>query len=331
MVLHLRSIVQRLLEIVDLKKDDLIIDIGSNDGTLLKQYPSNTGLELIGIDPSGVKFKKYYPSHIELIPEFFSPENIARKLRGKKVQVITSIAMLYDLEDPILFVRQIYDTLAEDGIWVFEQSYLPSMLATSSYDTICHEHLEYYALHQVKFMMDEVGFKILDVELNDVNGGSFKVTVAKSNSKYVPMRSVTECTAREKKQQLDTLQAYEAFGLNVGAHRMNLISLINEIIQNGKTIFGYGASTKGNVILQYCGLSAKEIPFIAEVNEDKFGSFTPATLIPIISEKQARAMKPDYFLVLPWHFRKGILEKENEFLSSGGAFIFPLPKIEIVR
>jgi hypothetical protein len=285
---------------------------------------------LTGIDPTGAKFKKYYPSHIGLIPDFFSFENVNKKFPGRKAKVITSIAMFYDLEDPITFVKNIHAALAEDGIWVFEQSYLPSMLETNSYDTICHEHLEYYALHQIKYMMDKVGFKIIDVELNDVNGGSFRITVAKNNSGYVANKSVSECTANEKKLQMDTLKPYEEFRKNVEAHKQKLVALIDEITKTGKRIFGYGASTKGNVILQYCGLSVKDIPFIAEVNEDKFGSFTPFTHIPIISEKEARAMKPDYFLVLPWHFRKGILEKEKEFLRSGGKFIFPLPKIEIV-
>jgi len=330
MVKHLQSVVQYVLSVVSLKKDDLIIDVGSNDSTLLQHYPSDKGLVLTGIDPTGAKFKKYYPAHIGLIPDFFSSENINKKFPGKKAKVITSIAMFYDLEDPITFVKNIHVALADDGIWVFEQSYLPSMLATNSYDTICHEHLEYYSLLQIKYMMDKVGFEIIDVELNDINGGSFRITVAKNNSGYVANKSVAECAANEKKLLVDTLKPYEVFRKSVEAHKQKLIVLIAEIKKTGKRIFGYGASTKGNVVLQYCGLSINDIPFIAEVNEDKYGSFTPFTHIPIISEKEAKGMKPDYFLVLPWHFRKGILEKEKEFLKSGGKFIFPLPEIEIV-
>ena len=330
MVKHLTTIVKHVLSLVEIKKDDLIIDIGSNDSTLLQQYPSDKGLVLTGIDPTGTKFKKYYPSHISLIPDFFSFENVNKKFPDKKAKVITSIAMFYDLEDPIAFVKNIHSVLADDGIWVFEQSYLPLMLETNSYDTICHEHLEYYALHQIKYMMDKVGFKIIDVELNDINGGSFRITTAKHSSSYIPKQNVSECAANEKNLQIDLLKPYEEFQKNVKAHKLKLVSLIREIKQSGKKIFGYGASTKGNVILQYCGTTVNDIPFIAEVNEDKFGSFTPFTHIPIISEKEAKAMKPDYFLVLPWHFRKGILEKEKDFLQSGGKFIFPLPKIEIV-
>jgi hypothetical protein len=330
MVKHLQSIVQKILSIVSLKKDDLIIDIGSNDSTLLQSYSANQDLQLAGIDPTGVKFKKYYPKHIQLIPEFFSAQAVNKNFPSKKAKVITSIAMFYDLESPIDFIKQIHEVLADDGVWVFEQSYLPAMLATNSYDTICHEHLEYYALGQIKWMMDKIGFKIIDVKLNDINGGSFRVTVAKKEFNHIAKSIVVELFEKEKKLLLDTLKPYHDFVKNVYQHKEELCKLINKIHQSGKKIFGYGASTKGNVLLQYCGLTTNEIPYIAEVNEDKFDSFTPFTHIPIISEKEARAMNPDYFLVLPWHFRKGILEKELTFLGSRGKFIFPLPKIEIV-
>ena len=330
MVKHLTAIVKEIIASADLKKDDLIIDIGSNDSTLLQQYPNDNGLILMGIDPTGVKFKKYYPSHINLIPDFFSFANINKKFPNKKAKVITSIAMFYDLEEPISFVKQIHEALADDGVWIFEQSYMPTMLETNSYDTICHEHVEYYSLRQIKYMLDKVGFKIIDVVLNDVNGGSFRITTAKNSSVYIPKSTVLKYESAEQKRMLDILKPYEIFKKNVELHKQKLISLIREIQQQGQKIFGYGASTKGNVILQYCGLTPNDIPYIAEVNEDKFGSYAPFTHIPIISEKEARSMKPDYFLVLPWHFRKGILEKEKEFLNSGGKFIFPLPQIEIV-
>lgn len=330
MVRHLQDLVKYVQTIADLKKGDLILDIGSNDSTLLQAYPSDKGLSLTGIDPTGIKFKQYYPKHIELIPDFFTYDNVRKKFADRKAKVITSIAMFYDLENPISFVKDIYDSLADDGIWVFEQSYLPLMMEVNAYDTICHEHLEYYGLFQIKWMMDKVGFKIIDVELNDTNGGSFRITAAKAKSKYSVKPSVAEVTAKENKLNLNSVKPFEEFKKDVLKHKSELCELISKINLEGKKIFGYGASTKGNVILQYCGLTPKEIPCIAEVNEDKFGSLTPFNHIPIISEKEARAMKPDYFLVLPWHFRNGIIEKEKNFLNSGGKIIFPLPKIEIV-
>lgn len=330
MVRHLRDIVSYAVSLVNPAEGNLIVDIGSNDSTLLQGYPTDRNLQFYGIDPTGKKFSKYYPDYIKLVPDFFSAEALKKAAPGKKAKIITSIAMFYDLEAPTQFVKEIMDSLADDGIWIFEQSYLPLMLSTNAYDTICHEHLEYYGLGQIKWLMDHVGFKIIDVELNDINGGSFRVTVAKENSAYAVSESVNNITNKEAKLELTTLKPYEEFYQNIISHRDELRELIDRLTASGKKVFGYGASTKGNVILQYCGFTGKEIPYIAEVNEDKFGHCTPHTHIPIISEKEALEKKPDYYLVLPWHFRKGILEKEKKFRENGGKFIFPLPTIEIV-
>lgn len=330
MVRHLKEIVAYATSVVNLTEGDLIVDIGSNDSTLLQSYPPDKKLLLSGIDPTGKKFAKYYPEHIRLVPDFFSAQAVQKIAPGRKAKIITSIAMFYDLEEPALFVKEVMDSLSDEGIWIFEQSYLPLMLSTNAYDTICHEHLEYYALSQIKWMMDRAGFKIIDVALNDTNGGSFRVTVAKEKSTYPVSDSVKNVMENEKKLMLDTLKPFEEFKQNISKHKQELSALINRLNAEGKKVFGYGASTKGNVILQYCGFTDKEIPYIAEVNEDKFGHCTPYTHIPIISEKEASKMNPDYYLVLPWHFRKGILEKEKEFREKGGKFIFPLPSIEIV-
>jgi hypothetical protein len=330
MVRHLRDIVAYATSLAKPAEGDLIIDIGSNDSTLLQGYPTDKKLRFYGIDPTGKKFAKYYPDYIHLVPDFFSAEAVKKIDTDKKAKIITSIAMFYDLEDPTLFVKEIMNSLADDGIWIFEQSYLPLMISTNAYDTVCHEHVEYYALEQIKWIMDSVGFKIIDVELNDINGGSFRVTVAKEQSNYTVSDSVRNITDKENQLNLKSLKPYDEFNQNIIKHRNELRELIDKLTASGKKVFGYGASTKGNVILQYCGFTTKEIPYIAEVNEDKFGHCTPYTHIPIISEKDAREMKPDYYLVLPWHFRKGILEKESEFRKNGGKFIFPLPSIEIV-
>jgi len=330
MTAHLKDIVDKCIKSVSPKQNDLIIDIGSNDGTLLKQYPQNRYL-LVGVDPTGLKFQKYYTHNITLIPEFFTSRVIKDKFGNKRAKIITSIAMFYDLESPLDFVKQIYEILDNDGIWVLEQSYMPLMIKRNAYDTICHEHLEYYGLKQVKWIFDKIGFKILDIELNDINGGSFKLTVAKKTSERKESTDlINKILKNETKLKLHTLEPYMKFQDNIIRHRKELLSLIKDLKNQNKTIFGYGASTKGNVILQYCGLTEKEIPYIAEVNEDKFGLYTPNTNIPIIPEKEAKAMKPDYFLALPWHFRENFLIREKEYLKNGGKFIFPLPKIEIV-
>jgi len=330
MVRHLENKVQKILTYVDLKKEDLVIDIGSNDGTLLKSYPTKSAT-LVGIDPSGKNFQSFYPSHVQLIPEFFSANTIRQNFPNQKAMIVTSISMFYDLEQPLKFAEQISETLDDKGIWITEQSYLPSMLEMNSYDTICHEHLEYYGLKQIKWIADGAGLKIIDVEFNKINGGSFSVALAKSNSEIKSNEGIINAILnQESVQGLSSLTPYEQFKRRVFAHREQLLSFFEQLRNENKKIFGYGASTKGNVLLQFCNLSEKDLPFIAEVNQDKFGCFTPGTLIPIVSEVEAKRMNPDYFFVLPWHFRENIISREKEYLRSGGRLVFPLPSLEVV-
>lgn len=330
MVNHLVEKVAYLERLIPLADGDVVVDIGSNDATTLKAYTSST-IKRIGIDPTGNKFSKYYPPEISLIADFFSADAY-RSLENKQAKVITSIAMFYDLESPIGFAKQIETILAHDGVWHFEQSYMPSMLRTNSYDTICHEHLEYYSLSVVKKILENAGLRIVEVVMNAVNGGSFAVTAAKATNTSIKANHavIDWLLGQEDRMGLNTPRPYRDFEERVFRHREDLIRLIRSLNADGKTILGYGASTKGNVVLQFCGLTKKDIPAIAEVNQEKFGRVTPGSHIPIISEAEAKAMKPDYFLVLPWHFKDGILRRETEYLSAGGRFIFPFPEIEIV-
>lgn len=330
MVDHLSHKVRYLERLVPLRSGDVVVDIGSNDATTLKAY-SNTQIRRIGIDPTGKKFAQYYTDDIKLLPDFFSRAAFI-SVESKPVRVVTSIAMFYDLENPVRFVKDVESILADDGIWHFEQSYMPSMLRLNSYDTICHEHLEYYSLGVVKEILTAAGMKIIDVVMNAVNGGSFAVTAAKlSNKTFKSNQAVIDwMLEQEDRIGLGTPKPYRDFEERVYRHREDLTRLIRSLVADGKKILGYGASTKGNVVLQFCGLTTDDIPAIADVNPDKFGCFTPGTLIPIISEAEARAMKPDYFLVLPWHFKDGILRREKDYLANGGKMIFPFPEIEIV-
>ena len=329
MVAHLTNKIRMLERMVKLTDGDLVIDIGSNDATTLKAYSGKH--RKVGIDPTGKKFISYYKNGITLIPDFFTAELFRSQFPTGRAKIITSIAMFYDLESPMTFVRDVDSILADDGIWHFEQSYMPSMLRTNSYDTICHEHLEFYSFKVIKNLLDTCGMRVVDVQMNAINGGSFAVTACKNNAPYrsnLPI--INWMLQQEGDMGLDTPKPYRDFEEKVFKHRKNLIELMDAIISDGKKIFGYGASTKGNVLLQFCELNSKHIPCIADVNELKFGSFTPGTNIPIISEKEAHSMKPDYFLVLPWHFKHNILEREQAFTAQGGKFIFPLPEIEIV-
>jgi hypothetical protein len=329
MVKHLSNKIHSLEKMVLLNENDLVIDIGSNDATSLKAYRSKC--RKVGIDPTGIKFKEFYSNDISLIPDFFNEAVFRREFPNDKAKIITSIAMFYDLENPVQFVNDIYNCLDDQGIWHFEQSYMPSMLRTNSYDTICHEHLEFYSFKVIKNLLESCNMKVIDVQMNSINGGSFAVTAAKGNSNLKSNTPIINWMLRQEDDMcLDTIKPYKEFEERVFKHRKNLKELIHSLAEDGKKVFGYGASTKGNVLLQFCEFTTDQIPFIAEVNEQKFGSFTPGTNIPIISEKEAHDLKPDYFLVLPWHFKNSILEREQEFMENGGKFIFPLPEIEII-
>jgi NDP-4-keto-2,6-dideoxyhexose 3-C-methyltransferase len=330
MVDHLQAKAGSIRGRINLNPGDLILDIGSNDSTLL-QALDGPGLRLVGMDPTGIKFREYYPAHIRLIPEFFSADRFHREFGPDAAKVVTSIAMFYDLEAPLEFVRQVYEVLSADGIWVFEQSYLPSMLSRNSYDTVCHEHVEYYAFKQILWMLDQAGFAALDVELNDINGGSFSITAAKKAAGYPANdAALGKLMREEEKLGLSGEEIYARFRERVLRQRTDLRNFLRQEKEKGRRIFGYGASTKGNVLLQFCGITAEDLPCIAEVNSDKFGTYTPGSRIPIVSEEEARSRHPDGFLVLPWHFRDAIVARESRFLADGGKLIFPLPNLEVV-
>lgn len=330
MVRHLHRRVTAAQALAQPQRGDVILDIGSNDSTTLRAYGDN-GFRLLGIDPSAAKFRQYYPDWVDCVPDFFSARTFQARLGHAKAKIVTSISMFYDLEDPTDFMRQVHDILADDGIWVFEQSYLPLMIDRDAYDTICHEHVSYYALRQIQWMTEAVGLEILDVELNDVNGGSFCVTAAKKGSSHRPnQQTIDRLLAEEIRNGYGGGATYAAFRDRVIEHRSVLTTTIRSLRNDGKLVCGYGASTKGNVVLQYCGFTAEDIPVIAEVNPDKYGSYTPYTLIPIASEADVHARQPDYLFVLPWHFRENIITREQSYLDRGGKLLFPLPLTEIV-
>ena len=329
MVRHLTQKIGKLEQFAELKAGDTVLDIGSNDATSLKAYQT-ASLKRIGIDPTGAKFRQYYPDDIKLVPDFFNAKNFD-SVSKERAKIITSIAMFYDLEDPIAFARDIAHCLAPDGVWHFEQSYMPSMLRLTSYDTICHEHVEYYSLQVVEKILAAADMKVLDVQMNAVNGGSFAVTAGHKTTTRKANRPVIDwLLSQEERMGLATPRPYREFEERVFRHREDLRRLLRALRDDGKRIVGYGASTKGNVVLQYCGIGPDLVEAVAEVNPDKFGHVTPGSHIPIVSETDALKMKPDYYLVLPWHFKDNILQREQKFLADGGKMIFPFPEIEIV-
>ncbi len=327
MVEHLGNMVKKLISMVQFDPGDLVVDIGSNDGTTLGFFSPD--LSLLGIDPSASKFGQYYREDILRIPEFFSRATLEGVVGEKKAKAITSFAMLYDLEDPLSFAQDVSSCLSAEGIWLFEQSYLPSMIENLAFDTICHEHVEYYGLHQIKYMLEHSGMRILDAGLTPTNGGSFWVAAVHQNSSYPELAANV---SRLLKYELDhgylTSSPLEKFARQTNDMRYILKESITGLSSRGAHIAGLGASTKGNVLLQYAELGRSEIESIGEVNEEKIGCFTPGTWIPIQSQADVLRSNPDFLLVLPWHFRDFFIKSD---IFENFRLIFPLPSFNVVQ
>jgi SAM-dependent methyltransferase len=327
---HLKGISDEAAGMVE-KKDARVLDIGCNDGTLLNCYPK--AFVKFGIDPSDIA--QEIKGDITVVQDTFPSEQLDKEAGGKKFDIITSIAMFYDLEDPVAFVKNIKHSLAAEGVWIFEMSYMPSMLKMNSYDTICHEHLEYYSLAVIEDILKRADMKVVRVGMNDINGGSIRCYAAHGdNFKFTKkdfIRSLESVRQEEFDLELDTDKPYRNFQERINVHKEELTSLLKKLKADGKRIHIYGASTKGNTILQWCGIDRFIIDYAADRNPEKNGARTLGTDIPIISEEESRALKPDYYFVLPWHFKKEFLERERETLNKGIGMIFPLPTIDIIK
>ncbi|MDD5208701.1 MAG: class I SAM-dependent methyltransferase [Elusimicrobiales bacterium] len=328
---HLKGIAEAAAAIVG-KPAAMVLDIGCNDGTLFNYYPA--GYKKFGVDPSDVA-QGIDRAAATVIRDIFPSAELATRVGQDKFDIITSIAMFYDLEDPIAFAKGIKSALGPDGIWIFEMSYMPTMLKMNSYDTICHEHLEYYSLAVIENILKQSGLKIFNVTQNDINGGSLRCYATHANNfKYKNeefSRNIQRLHQEEFDLELDTDKPYKNFQERIALHRDELQLLLRKLKKEGKKIHIYGASTKGNTILQWCGIDNHIVDYAAERNPEKYGAHTLGTDIPIISEAESRAMSPDYYLVLPWHFKEEFIEREKEVLEKGIGLIFPLPEIEIVK
>ena len=338
---ELKGIVNSITDIVKLKENDLWVDIACNDGTLLSYVPNN--LLRVGIDPVDDSYKIESEKHSNLIIQDYFSHDVFKnsKFGNLKAKVITTIAMFYDLEEPKTFVNDIVKVLDDNGVWVLQLSYTPLMIEQLAFDNICHEHVYYYSLFNIKKMFKECGMDIVDVQLNDTNGGSFRIYCMKENSDKTkfgtqPYRDI--CRFRinsllqyEESLKLDSVDTWVDFYNRINELKEKTVSFIKSEKEKGKKIWGYGASTKGNTLLQYFGLDHTLIDGIAERSPYKFGLKTVGTNIPIYSEQEMRDQKPDYLLVLPWHFINEFVERESDFLKNGGKFIVPCPKFEIIE
>jgi len=326
----LADIVMRAETLVELSDGDNVIDIGANDGTLLRHY-KNKNLKSIGFEPAKNLVEEAGQGTSKIINAFFSYEKFIEEFPNQKSKVITSIAMFYDLQDPNKFVGDIAKILDKDGVWIVQMNYLVTMLENNAFDNIVHEHLEYYSLKSLEYLLKRHNLTIFDAELNDVNGGSIR-TYIKHNSceKFPVTNKVKEIIDYEDRLGLDDIQPYQQFSERISELKKVTYEFIKNQIEKGKTVYAYGASTRGNTLLQFYNLDYKMIKAIADRNPIKWGKKTAGTNIPIISEEQARKEKPDYFLILPWYFIDEFRNRETEYLKNGGKFIVPLPSFQIV-
>jgi cyclopropane fatty-acyl-phospholipid synthase-like methyltransferase len=325
---HMKMICLKLKKKANLQKGDAILDIASNDGTLLNFYGKD--FFKVGIDPTIKKYKKYYSKINISISNFFSFNRI-RKYTKKKFKIITALSVFYDMKNPNIFLNDVYKLLDDNGVLLLEQADLHSIIKLKMFDTICHEHLEYYSHDLIFQLAKKNNFKVFDIQSNDINGASTQYYLCKNNSKYkVNNKKINGFLSREKKLKLNKEKTYKIFFNEIELISKNLRNLLIGLKKQKKTIHGYGASTKGNVLLQYFKIGKNIIDCISDRNPVKNGKYTPGTKIKIVSEQISRKLNPDYYLVLPWHFKDEILKREKKIMNSGTKFIFPLPKIKII-
>ena len=329
MVSHLESHVHRLVAFAKPRKGEVVLDIGCNDGTLLNTYGAEAGLVRIGMDPSSAKFRSHFQSDIQVVYDFFSAAGARTLIGDRQIKIITSIAMFYDLDDPMAFMRDVRALLAPDGVWALELSYLPLFMTQLSYDQMCHEHVTYLALTQMDWMMKRTGLKILDVSFNDVNGGSFFIIAARDDAPYQPETAKIKAIL-DAERPLEGEAPYTRLGNRIEAHRDEVRHFLSLARAAGKRVYGYGASTKGNIVLNYCGVTGKDLLAIGDRNPEKDGLTMPGTRIPIIAHAALRDLKPDYLFVLIWHLRKEVIQDEVDYLKRGGKMVFDLPRLHVV-
>lgn len=327
---ELKNIVQKAREFTDPQEGDFILDIGSNDSTLLSYYDDLKGVKLVGFEPATNLMPIARKPGLNIINDFFNYEAWREKFGEEKAKIITAIAMFYDLPDPNKFVSDIVKCLDRKGVFIIQMNYLPLMLQNNAFDNCCHEHLEVYSITSLKNLLERHGLEIFDIELNDVNGGSFRIYIQHKGKRPISEKFKKQ-EEEELKLNLQDKKIYDDFSERVMALKERTYNFIKSETEKGKKIYVYGASTKGNTLLQFYGLDNNLIKAAADRNPVKWGKKTVGTLIPIISEEQARKEKPDYFLILPWQFLKEFIKREKDYLKAGGKFIVPLPDFKILR
>lgn len=332
MVKALKDVTSSAEKIIKLSPGDIVVDTGSNDSTLLKQYETQ-GITRVGFEPSNL-WEMGISENIKVIHDYFNYESFKKELGDKKAKIITSVAMFYDLEDPNKFVDDIKNSLDKNGLWLIQMNYLGLMIENNTFDNISHEHLEYYSLLALENLLKRHDMEIIDVELNDVNGGSFRIYIKHKDGDVKAFdggkKRVEQLKKKEVEQGFDDKEIYSEFSKRIEKTKNELMDFLKKEVENGKKIYIYGASTRGLVILQYAGIDNKLVPAATDKNPEKWGKYIVGTGIPIISIEEYRKDYPDYLFVLPYHFLEEIKNQEKDFLDKGGKLIVAVPEFKVI-
>ncbi len=326
----LAEIVEKVEKLVKLQSNDIVVDIGSNDSTLLRSYTVKN-LVLVGFEPATNLLEEAKKGTTKIINDFFNHQNFSEVFGERKAKVVTSISMFYDLEEPNEFIKDVVKLLDKDGVFIIQMNYLKSMLENNAFDNIVHEHLEYYSLKSLEFLLEKHNLVVFDLELNEINGGSLRTYIKHKNCEKFPISDrVLEIRKQEEKMVLDESNVYLKFAERINNIKEETYNFIKNQVVDGKKVYVYGASTRGSTLLQFFNLDHKLIESAADRNPSKWGKQIVGTGIPIISEEQARKENPNFFLVLPWYFIREFKIREKDYFEKGGKFIVPLPNFNII-
>ncbi len=306
----------------DLVRNGLTVEIASNDGTFLK-YFSEGKYKVLGIEPTKNTAEVAIRSGVLTLVELFTSrlaDDVVKRMGQASVIVGSNVlAHVPDLND---FVKGIKTLLTPDGVAIFEVQYFPHLLFNNAFDHVYHEHRSFFSLHPLIKLFEQHNMKIFDVQEADTQGGSIRIFVTKQKKKtvnplvYLMLKKEVQLGIRDK-----TL--YEGMSYHAEYMKDKLLKLLESLKAQGRTVYGFGASAKGNTLLNYCGITQDLLPVIVDLTPFKIGKFTPGTSIPVVSGEGLKA--PDYYLVLVWNYLPGILAREKEYLRKGGHFIVPIP------
>lgn len=329
-VRHFKEYADYLLRNFQPAADGLVVDIGSNDGTLLRFF-KDSGRRVLGIDPAREISERTRASGIPTIVDFFTPALADRVLREHgAASVITANNVIAHIDDLAAVMEGVRHLLAPDGVFVFEVSYLVDVVEKTLFDMIYHEHLDYHSVTPLTGFFSRCGLELIDAVRVDTHGGSLRGVVQKKGGGREVSESVARAVAQEKAMGLDRADTFRAFAAHIQALKTELVGLLRQLKAEGKRIAGFGAPAKTTTLMYHFGFEPGMIDFIVDDSPLKQDHFTPGMHIPVVPAQHLYEKRPDYVVILAWNFAEPIMAKHAAFCDGGGHFIVPLPRVQVV-